>query len=223
MTTPSAPTGRGGPRRGAALAAGLVAVALAAGAVYGIVFATGNATAQACEASPERLAALDEAAQGEVAAVIVPDEAQALPEMSFADAEGETHKLADWRGKVVLLNLWATWCAPCREEMPALDALQRDFGGEEFEVVTVNLDRGGPDKPRAFLEETGITDLPLYLDPQNEVFSTLKRRGRAFGLPTTLLIDREGCEIGHLPGPARWDSDDAARLIRTALGEPASG
>lgn len=210
-------------RRGAIVALGIAAIALGAGAVYGIGFAAGNGEASACAADPARLQAMKAKAQGEVAAVIVPDRAEALPEMSFVDGEGNERSLAEWRGKVVLLNLWATWCAPCREEMPALDALQAEMGGEDFEIVPVSLDRGGPEKPRKFLQETGIENLKLYRDPKNEIFNTLKRRGQAFGLPTTLLVDPQGCQIGHLPGPADWASDDAKALIETTVGEGASG
>ena len=199
-------------RRATIAISGLAAVLLGAG------FADGNEASAACAADPTTLAALEAAAQGEVAAVIVPKEAAPLPEMRFTDAEGSERALSEWHGKVVLLNLWATWCVPCREEMPALDALQGEMGGADFEIVPVSLDRGDASKPAQFLSETGITHLPLYRDPKNELFSTLKSRGQAFGLPTTLLIDREGCQIGHLPGPADWSSDDAKALIRAAMG-----
>ncbi|ESR24179.1 thiol:disulfide interchange protein TlpA [Lutibaculum baratangense] len=210
-------------RRTTMLAGGALAVVLGAAAVYGIGFATGNGEAAACAADPATLAALGERARGEVAAVIVPDAPDPLPEMRFSDEDGSERALSEWKGKVVLLNLWATWCVPCREEMPALDTLQAELGGQDFEVVAVNLDRGDAEKPRKFLAETGIEHLALYRDPGNEIFSTLKSRGRAFGLPTTLLVDAEGCEIGHLPGPADWASGDALDLVRAALGRPDQG
>ncbi len=210
-------------RRGMILAAAAVAVLAGAGAIYGIGFAAGNGEAQACAADQATLARVKQAAQGEVAAVIVPDEPSPLPQMSFVDGDGKTRSVADWKGKVVLLNLWATWCVPCREEMPALDALQRDAGGDDFEVVPVNIDRGDDQKPKKFYAENGITSLGLYQDSKSEIFQVLKRRGQAFGLPTTLILDREGCEIAHLPGPAEWDSDDAKAFIRAAVGDGASG
>ena len=118
----------------------------------------------------------------------------------------------------MLLNLWATWCVPCRKEMPTLDALQQRLGGPDFEVVAVNIDTRDPDKPKAWLKEIGISKLAYYADPTAKTFQDLKAIGRAFGMPTTLLIDRQGCEIGTIAGPAEWASDDAVKLIQAALG-----
>ena len=120
---------------------------------------------------------------------------------------------ADLKGKVVLLNIWATWCVPCREEMPQLDALQAELGGPKFEVVAINVDRNGAEKARDFLEETGADDLALYTDPSGKLFATLK----AVGMPTTLLINPDGEELGRLVGPADWASPEAKRLIEAAI------
>lgn len=214
----------------------IVAAALVAGALAGGLglYVTGGPSGNMIASAPEPgdasctveegvKAAVDEAIGGEVAAMLLADPPQDLSPLSFDDPDGRPMTLADLSGKTLLVNLWATWCAPCREEMPALDALQAEMGGEEFEVLPVSLDRGDAEKPRKFLEETGIENLGLYRDPKNEIFNTLKRRGQAFGLPTTLLVDRDGCEIGHLPGPADWASDDAKALIETALGGGSSG
>ena len=141
-----------------------------------------------------------------------------LPEISFADAEGAEKSLSEWRGKVVLVNIWATWCVPCRQEMPALEKLQAALGGKDFQVVAVNIDRGGIDKPKSFLVETGAAHLTLYTDPSRKLFSALK----AMGMPTTLLLDRKGHEIGRLVGPADWDSPEALALIKAAIAAPAS-
>jgi thiol-disulfide isomerase/thioredoxin len=141
-----------------------------------------------------------------------------LPEISFANAEGAAKSLSEWRGKVVLLNIWATWCVPCREEMPTLDKLEAELGGMDFQVVAVNIDRGGIDKPKSFLVETGATHLTLYTDPSGKLFGALK----AVGMPTTLLIDREGHEIGRLVGPADWGSPEGLALIKAAIAAPAS-
>ena len=122
----------------------------------------------------------------------------------------------------MLLNLWATWCVPCRKEMPALDALQQRLGGPDFEVVAVNIDTRDPDKPKAFLKELGIRKLAYYADPTAKTFQDLKAIGRAFGMPTTLLVDPQGCEIGTIAGPAEWASDDAVKLIQAALGASAT-
>ncbi len=123
----------------------------------------------------------------------------------------------DWRGRTVLLNLWATWCVPCRKEMPALDALQGKLGGPDFEVVTVNIDTRDPDKPKAWLKDIGIDKLSYYADSNAKVFQDLKAIGKAFGMPTTLLVDPNGCELATLAGPAEWASDDAVKLVTAAL------
>jgi len=113
----------------------------------------------------------------------------------------------------VLLNLWATWCLPCRKEMPALDRLQRQLAAEPFEVVAVSVDRTGVPGARKFLTDTGVQGLALYADPTARLAALL----RAAGLPATLLIDGEGRELGRLLGPAEWDGEDALRLIRAAI------
>jgi thiol-disulfide isomerase/thioredoxin len=151
--------------------------------------------------------------QGQMAAFVFRKQPEPLPEFTFQDATGRERTLGDWRGKVVLLNLWATWCLPCRKEMPALDRLQAEMGSDRFEVVAVSVDRTGLQGARKFLEETKVGRLALYADPSARLASTL----RAVGLPATLLIDAEGREIGRLLGPAEWDSEDAKRLIRAQL------
>src|SRR5204862_290034 len=129
-------------------------------------------------------------------------EPRRLPDLAFADAEGKPHTLGDFKGKTVLLNLWATWCVPCRKEMPALDALQAKLGGDKFEVVAVNIDTRNLDKPKAWLQEVGVKRLGYYADSSAKVFQDLKAIGKAFGMPTTLLIDAQGCELGAIAGPA---------------------
>jgi thiol-disulfide isomerase/thioredoxin len=125
--------------------------------------------------------------------------------------------LADFKGRTVLLNLWATWCVPCRKEMPALAALQQKLGGPSFEVVAVNIDTRDPDKPKAWLQQAGVTGLAYYADASAKVFQELKVIGKAVGMPTSLLIDGSGCEIAYLAGPAEWGSDDAFKLVQAAL------
>jgi thiol-disulfide isomerase/thioredoxin len=151
--------------------------------------------------------------QGQMAAFVFRKAPEGLPEVKFLDAAGKERSLADWRGKVVLLNLWATWCLPCRKEMPALDRLQREMGSDTFQVVAVSVDRTGLDGARKFLADTGAEALALYADPTARMGSTL----RAAGLPATLLLDRQGREIGRLLGPAEWDGEDAKRLIAAAM------
>jgi thiol-disulfide isomerase/thioredoxin len=142
-----------------------------------------------------------------------------MPALAFQDAEGKPLTLEHWRGHTVLLNLWATWCVPCRKEMPALDALEQRLGGPKFEVVAVNIDTRDAEKPRAWLKEVGVQKLAFYADPTARTFQDLKSIGRAFGMPTTLLIDGQGCEIGTIAGPAEWASEDAIKLINAALGQ----
>ncbi|CAN7418475.1 TlpA family protein disulfide reductase [Mesorhizobium sp. LjRoot246] len=134
-----------------------------------------------------------------------------VPEISFEDANGQPKTLADFRGKVVLLNIWATWCAPCRKEMPTLDRLQAKLGGSDFEVVALSMDRAGPDKVKKFFAEIGIEHLALNIDTSGKAMFTLG----ALGLPMTLLIDREGEEIGRLIGPAEWDAPEMVAFIRS--------
>jgi thiol-disulfide isomerase/thioredoxin len=186
-------------------------------AVYEITGRTGNAVSAECTASAPRVAAIAPLAIGEVAGVMVPDAPTPVPDLAFLDDEGTERRLSDWRGQVALVNLWATWCAPCRYEMPALDNLQSELGGDDFEVVAINIDMGDADKPKQFLDEIGATRLAYYADPSTGVFRELKAAGRAFGMPTTLIVDRDGCELGHLAGPAEWDSEDALALIRAAV------
>ena len=154
---------------------------------------------------------------GEMAAFVFRPEPAALPEIKFQDGEGKERTLAEWRGKVVLLNLWATWCLPCRKEMPALDRLQKELGSGKFsgkfEVVALSVDRKGLEASKKFLNDTKVERLALYVDPSARANTEL----RAVGLPVTLLIDPQGREIGRLLGPAEWDGEDALRLVRAAL------
>ncbi|MCV0394397.1 MAG: TlpA family protein disulfide reductase [Rhizobiaceae bacterium] len=207
---------------GAAALAGLIAGGIA---LYVSSGPDGNTELaredDACPAKTEWARQIADAATGEVAAMLPADPPQSLASLAFNGADGEGMTLADFSGRTVLVNLWATWCAPCRAEMPALDALEREMGGESFEVVAINVDTGGDEKPRAFLDEIGVASLGWYRDSTMGVFNDLKRRSLALGLPVTLLVDGEGCLLAHMNGPAEWDSPDAKRLIETAL-EPAS-
>ncbi len=155
--------------------------------------------------------------KGAVAAFVAYSKPRDLPDFTFETGDGATKSLADFHGKVVLLNIWATWCVPCRKEMPQLNALESQLGGKDFQVVAVNIDRGGPDKARNFLNETSAEDITLYTDPSGKLFATLK----AVGMPTTLLIGRDGKEIGRLVGPADWASPEAKKLIEAAIAAPA--
>ena len=206
-------------KRFALIALGAVAgLAVGLAGVYGIGRLTGNAAADpACKAAVETAKRMAPLAHGEVAAVTIAANPKSLPALSFKDDQGAYKSLADWRGRTVLLNLWATWCVPCRKEMPALDALERKLGGSGFEVVSVNIDTRDPEKPKEWLRGVGIKTLAYYSDSNAKVFQDLKAIGKAFGMPTTLIVDPNGCELANLAGPAEWASDDAVKLVSAAL------
>ena len=191
------------------------ALAVLAG-IYGIGRLRSNPADAACQPAVNIASRIAPLAQGEVAAFAVAQKPFQVPDVTFKDGSGHDRKLDDWRGRTVLLNLWATWCVPCRKEMPALDALQGDLGGPNFEVVAVNIDQRDPAKPLKFLKDVGITHLAYYSDDSAHVFEDLKAAGKAFGMPTTLIVDRSGCEIGNMAGPAEWSSADGVKLVSAA-------
>ncbi|NWJ24091.1 thiol:disulfide interchange protein TlpA [Rhizobium sp. RM] len=173
------------------------------------------ADAGLCEGASTRIASLKPFLKGQVAAMSATDKPRVIP-LSFKGPEAKDMTLADLGGKTVLLNLWATWCVPCREEMPALNALEKEKGGPDFEVVAVNIDTGSDDKPNAFMSEYNIDALKLYRDSSMGVFNVLKKEGLAFGLPATLILDGNGCLLAAMNGPAAWDSEDAKALVSAA-------
>ena len=137
---------------------------------------------------------------------------KSVPELQFEAADGTSVTLADFRGRVVLVNIWATWCGPCRKEMPALDRLQAKLGGPGFQVLALSIDRS-PDRIKPFFDEIGITNLSIYIDRNSAAMTTLG----IVGVPTTLLIDRQSREIQRWVGPAEWDSPEIESLIRRQL------
>jgi thiol-disulfide isomerase/thioredoxin len=222
MTEPSAKTGTApilhkiGRLRLVSAAAAIGILIVLAG-VYGIARLRSNPADAACQPAVNLAQRIAPLAQGEVAALAVAQTPFRVPDLTFKDAAGADKTLADWRGRTVLLNLWATWCVPCRREMPALDALQARLGGAGFQVVAVNIDTRDPQKPLAFLKEIGVTHLAYYSDASAHVFEDLKAVGKAFGMPTTVIVDRNGCEIGDMAGPAEWASDDGVKLVSAAV------
>lgn len=138
---------------------------------------------------------------------------RALPEVRFQNERGQELALSDLRGKVLLLNVWATWCFPCREEMPALDRLEAQLGGVDFAVVPLSVDKGGIAPVKGIFAELGIENLPIYVD---DTFSSV-RALKVQGIPTTLLLDREGREVGRLIGPADWGGPEAVKFLRDYL------
>jgi thiol-disulfide isomerase/thioredoxin len=166
--------------------------------------------------------ALDKAAIGDVAAMTPANPSKQLGSLAFNGPNNRPMTLADIPGKTVLLNLWATWCVPCREEMPALDALQSKAGNGTFEVVAVNVDADTGEKRKRFLAETGIKTLKDYSEPTLSLFNDLKKEGLALGLPVTMLIGPDGCLIAAMNGPANWGGDDALKLIKTIMEVPST-
>jgi thiol-disulfide isomerase/thioredoxin len=202
-------------------AAAAVAILVVLAGVYGIARLRGNPADAACQPAVNIANRIAPLAHGEVAALAVAQTPFHLPDLTFRDAAGAEKTLADWRGRTVLLNLWATWCVPCRREMPALDALQAKLGGPDFQVVAVNIDTRDPQKPLDFLKEIGVTHLAYYSDQSAHVFEDLKAAGKAFGMPTTVIVDKNGCEIGDMAGPAEWASDDGVKLVSAAIADAA--
>ncbi|MEO7812785.1 MAG: TlpA disulfide reductase family protein [Usitatibacter sp.] len=192
----------GSPRRSrwAALSIGAALIA-AAGIVIQLVLPA-EGTKRVASAQPRTVAG--------------PGERRPIPRVQFQDGEGKALTLSDFRGKAVLLNVWATWCAPCREEMPSLDRLQRELGGASFEVLAVSVDSGGAPAVRRFFGEMGVRSLAIYVDPSTRAMETL----RIVGVPTTLLVDREGRELWRRAGPAQWDSPEMVKSLRLDLARP---
>ena len=207
----------------------LVAIAAVAGivaggfAVYMKRMVNGNGPAEVasvdCKPAEAAIARLKPFAKGEVAAFVAASEPRPLSLPAFKDERGKDVTLADFGGKLQLINLWATWCVPCREEMPALNGLEKALGGDRFQVTAINLDTGDITKPKEFLTETKIDALPLYHDATLSSFNALKKAGVAMGLPASVLVDGQGCMLGALNGPAAWDSEDARALVKAAIGE----
>src|ERR1700761_8385749 len=207
-----------------AIGAVLIGAVIGFAGVYGIGGlrrnTAGDPVCRPAVALSQKLAPL---AQGEVAGLTMATTPLRLPDLAFEDANGQPKRLSDWRGRTVLVNLWATWCVPCRREMPALEDLQTKLGGSKFEVVAVNIDTRDPEKPKKFLKDANLTRLGFFNDEKAKVFQDLKGIGRALGMPTSVLVDGKGCEIATIAGPAEWDSDDAVKLIRAAVSPQAAG
>lgn len=202
------------------LAAVIIGVGIGCLGVYGIGGLMRNASGDpACRPAVDLAQKIAPLAHGEVAALTMATNPLRIPDLAFDDGDGKPRKLSDWRGKTVLVNLWATWCVPCRKEMPALDELQGKLGGSKFEVVAINIDTRDPDRPRNFLKDANLTRLGFFTDAKAKVFQDLKSVGRALGMPTSVLVDGAGCEIATIAGPAEWASDDAVTLIRAASGQ----
>lgn len=177
-------------------------------AVLYMALALGANTASAADT-----ATLEALRNGSMKKLVFHSEPQDVSQIPFTDPEGKEHSLWDWQGKYALVNFWATWCAPCRHEMPSLDALQYELGGDNFEVVTIATGRNAIPAINRFFEEVGVANLPIYLDPKQQ----LARNMAVLGLPITIILDPEGQEIARLRGDADWNSDSAKAIIKALI------
>lgn len=200
--------------RKASLSSYLWVAALSALVGYAAVYFTGriadNAGVPAGTAGGQKSGATE---GNPLAAFVRKTTPEPLPAFTFQGADGKALTIGDFKGKTILLNLWATWCAPCRHEMPSLDRLQKALGSDTFEVVAISLDRDGHAAAKKFLADIKTENLEFYIDPTGKEGFNLK----PVGLPTTYLIDAQGQEIGRLTGPAEWDSEAAKKLISAEL------
>jgi thiol-disulfide isomerase/thioredoxin len=194
----------------------LLVLALLAGGIYWVQSDGRKAEVNNLPAASGASGAFDKTfAKGAMAALLVHPKRKDIAAFNFANDRGETIDLSKWKGRVVLLNLWATWCAPCRKEMPEMAQLQRELGGPGFEVVALSLDRKGLEASAAFLKEIGADSLALYIEPEAKSLAALQ----ALGLPATILIDRQGKEAARLLGPAQWASAEAKSVIAALIAE----
>ncbi|MDB5561340.1 MAG: sodium:dicarboxylate symporter [Hyphomicrobiales bacterium] len=173
-----------------------------------------------CKAQPLAAQVIDGAAHGQLAALNATAKGRGYADLAFQDASGKPMTIKDFAGKALLVNFWASWCIPCRTEMPALNALAEKHNGAGFQVLPINLDigEGGLEKARAFLKEGNWANLPLYADPTFKAFDRLKTNAVAIGLPATLLLDAKGCELAVLQGPAEWNTPDGDAVVKAVTG-----
>jgi len=172
-----------------------------------------------CEAQPQMAEALLSVIDEEFWALLVTAEGRGYKDLRFLDENSNPITIEAFAGKPILVNFWATWCGPCKEEMPALDSLAQSFATDKFKVVTINLDSGknGRGKAQKFLDEIAAKNLTLYADPSFKAFEYLRDNGVALGLPATLLLDKNGCELAVLQGPAEWSSKEAITIIEKLI------
>lgn len=191
----------------------VIVVLLAAAGLYWFNGSTGKVESPGPAPSVVAPGSLKALATGPMAALLVHEPRKDMAPFTFKDGTGTDRTLADFKGRVVLLNLWATWCTPCRKEMPDLAKLQKALGGTGFEVVALSLDRKGAEASSAFLKETGADNLALYTDVESKALAAVN----ALGLPATLLVDKNGKEAARLLGPADWASDETKSIIRELM------
>lgn len=193
----------------------VAAVLIVALAIAITVFVSNAGTAMPCAPQSAAAEKLDAAATGELAALNGTGTGRGYADLSFVDKDGKPKSIADFAGKTLLVNFWASWCIPCRAEMPALDKLAAQEDDANFMVLPVNTGEAQPGKGKDFFAAGDWTHLPLYIDDKFAVLERLKTSAVSLGLPTTLLLDKKGCELGVLQGPAVWDSPDGRHVVET--------
>jgi len=202
----------------AALAVFMVlGIAVLAFVLYGKGGGAGNQRTGECRDQAQKSAALAPLIKGEIAALRLVKTPRLAPDLEFDGPNGPV-KLSDFKGRMVLFNLWATWCVPCRTEMPSLDRLQSNLGGKDFAVVALNMDTRNIEKVPQWLKENEITALSLYTDQQGKAFQALRKEGLVTGLPTTLLVDDKGCLLAEMAGPADWAGAEAVAVLKAMVG-----
>ena len=154
-------------------------------------------------------ATLESLKAGDMQKLIIHDTPRAASDAPYTKQSGEQGRLSDYAGKHVVLNFWATWCAPCRKEMPTLSALQQSMGGDDLAVVTLATGRNPPPAMKAFFDEIGVDNLPLHRDPQQKIARDME----VLGLPITVILDPKGRELARLKGEADWNSDSARAIL----------
>lgn len=192
-----------------------MAAAACAIAVLGIMFMSSDEQIDAAAGNPERTAALLALREGDMAKLVVHTMPKPAPQTPFTLESGEEATLKAFNGKIALVNFWATWCAPCRKEMPMLSELQAKLGGDQFEVVTIATGRNPQPAIEAFFKEIGVDNLPLHRDPKQQ----MARDMGVLGLPITVILDRRGYEIARLQGDADWSSSSAKAILRFLIDE----
>ena len=190
------------------IAGGLVAILAAAF----LLFPAADVGEEAATDNAELTALLD----GDMKKLAFHPAPRPVPDTPFLSAEGGEARLSDYAGRHVLVNFWATWCAPCRKEMPMLSQIQEEFGGARFEVVTIATGRNAPPAIKSFFEDIGVDNLPMHRDPTQE----LAREMGVLGLPITVILDPENREIARMLGDADWSGDSARALIAALISPP---
>lgn len=199
----------------------LVIALLSAAVALALTLWLGNPSApKATECAPQldKAGLIDAAAVGTLAALNGTGKGRGYSDLKFSDAQGKALTIADFKGKKLLVNFWASWCIPCRAEMPALNAIAAKYNSDTFMVLPVNTGEPDPAKGPAFLAENNWANLPLYADQDFAAFKRLQTEAVATGLPATLLLDEKGCELAVLPGPAEWDTPDGENVIKALIG-----